>query len=727
MTTQRGRKPITTHVVPTLQPFMLLASGLSAYRETVTRDFRFARELLKRNPHWTQRGSIVFPTLDEIAELIAEVRRCGETLTVDLETIGGHPLTAQIRCAGIGYSKRAVVVWFLSEGGVPYWKKPRDERRARELLRNAFTDPALPKGGQNFLLYDQPVIENDVNRLGPVRGDAYDVMIAHHVGDPELPHGLDYITSRFTELAYYKSMVADPDAKGNEKWASIKNDVLGNYNVKDVLATARARPGVEGLLNWERGRELYELELQVAAELRELCRAGLWINEKCRAELEKELHATEEKHLKIMRKILRNREFNPNSVVVLREALFVKLKFPILNTRDARTKKGAPSTAKQALFELSLRAEGPQEVFIKSVSAHRKARKLRGTYTRLRSEEHGGLEVFPDGRVHPTWRNLTKSGRYACTPAVNTLPKKVKKIYEAEAGNELGGIDLSQAELRSMAKQAAVKTLLEAYSRGADVHSLNMVTVFEVRGPAEFEKSDKWNKHTEKMLDELVPGCPADCRDPQQQKVLGRTQCPAHPFWRTFEIDPNAMKTRDLTKRGVFASNYMATLETVWRSLRAEVSDKTGELLFPDLPKHQVEAFMIAWFRRAPEIPKFAQERLNEAKDAGFLESKWSGRRRWFKDKLELSDAANWPIQESIAAKMNNAIVEIGPRLRKIGVRLISQVHDALFWEGPKGRKVREAGKIVHDVLNQPMRAPDGDTMTLPADLPKYGISLADL
>jgi DNA polymerase I-like protein with 3'-5' exonuclease and polymerase domains len=370
------------------------------------------------------------------------------------------------------------------------------------------------------------------------------------------------------------------------------------------------------------------------------------------------------------------------------------LKFPILNLRESRTKKGAASTGKQALFELSIREKPDSDrmKFLRSLAAHRKARKLRGSYIE-------NLQIFPDGRLHPQWRLLTKSGRYACTPAVNTLPKKIKQIFVAREGRELCGVDLSQAELRAMAFFANCKMLLEAYEAGADVHSFNAVKVFEVCPPKGFKK---WNEPTEFLLDRYQPG------------------------WRQFEEDPEFNTTRDLTKRAVFASNYMAKLETVWRALRAETDDSTGELVFPDLPKSQVEAFRSAWFNAAPEIPQFAAKQLADAQQRGYYECPISGRRRFYKDKLDESDAANQPIQMAVASHMNASILRIEPRIRLLGCEILLQVHDSLVLEGPQGAPIRAAGAILIEELNKTISV-GGRTFMMPADPPKYGLRLSEI
>lgn len=724
---KRAPSKLTTHIVPSLEPFFLTGGSTAAYRETVLRDFRYANALLKRHPDWDETGSLIFPTPAQVETLLKEVEASGEPLVIDLETIGNHPLTAVIRCAGVGYSKRAAVIWFLDEGGVPYWKKPQDEKRVRVALQQRLRNPKLRKLGQNILLYDVPVLENTVNNLGPYFGETEDIMVAHHVLDPELPHGLDYITSIETECPYYKSMVADPDAKGNEKWATIKSAVLGDYNVKDVLSTARSGRRIIPRLTtaWPRAKALYQLEVAVAGELRRMCEVGLRVDRKAQKALSKRLLEVEQKHLALMRKIGKDKEFNPNSLPQLRKMMFMRLGMPILHLKDSRTKKGEASTAKQALFELSLRVDGTKALFLKSLAAHRKAKKLRGTYV-------DNLPIFPDGRIHPTWRMLTKSGRFAVTPAVNTLPKQIKQIYIADKGCEFAGADLSQAELRVMALFANVKDLQDGYARGADVHALNTVKVFDVRPPPKgYEKT--WSVETEEMLNKKVPNwrhkLDVDVSPDSPVKwntATGAMLVERGVDWRALPVDGAWNKTRDLCKRGVFASNYMAELGTVWRSLRAETDDRTGELVFPDMSKSQVDAFMIAWFQAAPEIPRFAERMLKQAQEQGYYECPISGRRRFFKDKLDLSDAANVPIQTAVASYMNEALLWIGPRVRKYRCEVVLQVHDALALHGPKGQWIKDAAKVMQEGLHRGVML-HGKRFVLPADAIKFGGSLAEI
>jgi DNA polymerase-1 len=100
--------------------------------------------------------------------------------------------------------------------------------------------------------------------------------------------------------------------------------------------------------------------------------------------------------------------------------------------------------------------------------------------------------AFVGGRIFASWKQLgADSGRMACAgPNLQNLPRdeRYRRCFVAPPGRLLVAADYSQIELRIAAKLTGDAALLDAYRRGADLHTL---TAQKVLGKAEVTKEDR--------------------------------------------------------------------------------------------------------------------------------------------------------------------------------------------------------------------------------------------
>lgn len=99
--------------------------------------------------------------------------------------------------------------------------------------------------------------------------------------------------------------------------------------------------------------------------------------------------------------------------------------------------------------------------------------------------------VRADGRVYPHWNQLgASSGRMSCSdPNLQQLPRGAcRRCIVAPPGRMLVKADYSQIELRIAAKVSGDKAMLDAFTRGDDLHAL---TARSVLGMAEVSKRDR--------------------------------------------------------------------------------------------------------------------------------------------------------------------------------------------------------------------------------------------
>lgn len=169
------------------------------------------------------------PSLLDIKRMSEQILDQRLPFAFDIETLGEREET-NIICIGFAWSPfDAMCVPFLRRGGYNYWRNDWEEEQAWKYLCRLFGSPVL-KITQNGFTFDLPVLAD----LGVVfrRHTVVDTLIKHHVIATELPHSLAFLTSIYTDLAYYKG---DVRAAGGMLWAP--DEVLRRYNVLDCIAT----------------------------------------------------------------------------------------------------------------------------------------------------------------------------------------------------------------------------------------------------------------------------------------------------------------------------------------------------------------------------------------------------------------------------------------------------------------------------------------------------------
>ena len=166
-------------------------------------------------------------------------------------------------------------------------------------------------------------------------------------------------------------------------------------------------------------------------------------------------------------------EFNVNSTPQLRTILFEKLGLvPVKKT------KTGPSTDADSLQKMA-----DDHPIIEDLLRYREVEKLRSTYA----------DALPpliqaDGRIHATFKQTdTTTGRISSeAPNLQNVPvrtadgREMRRAFIAEDGWGLLTADYSQIELRVLAHLAEDPGLIDAFDRGADVHTTTAAKVFHV-------------------------------------------------------------------------------------------------------------------------------------------------------------------------------------------------------------------------------------------------------
>ena len=178
---------------------------------------------------------------------------------------------------------------------------------------------------------------------------------------------------------------------------------------------------------------------------------------------------------------LAGHEFNVSSPRQLETILFDELDLPVL-----KKTKTARSTDQSVLEELAPMHDLPQAIL-----DYRSVSKLKSTYLDALPRE-----VNPEtGRIHTRYNQLVAAtGRLSSSePNLQNIPirtemgRRVRDAFVPEEGWSMLAADYSQIELRVLAHLSRDPALVDAFSRGDDVHVQTACALFGVQ-PEEVTK-----------------------------------------------------------------------------------------------------------------------------------------------------------------------------------------------------------------------------------------------
>ena len=284
-----------------------------------------------------------------------------------------------------------------------------------------------------------------------LRGEIFDVQLAHYLIDAEMRHSLDFICSALLGFE-----PPDSAAQAAALWQLYPRMVS---KLKDAALERLYR----------------EVELPLVDVLMDMEKEGVRIDVNALKEYSHKLTA---ERSGIEEKIYRlaGARFNIGSPRQLGEVLYEKLK---VTDKPPRTATKQYSTAEDVLAKLA--ASHP---IIPLILEYRSVTKLLGTY----------LDSFPKlinpatGRLHTVYnQTVTATGRLSSSnPNLQNIPirnedgKEIRRAFIPEPGCEFFSADYSQIELRIMAHLSGDENLIEAFRSGEDIHAATAAKIYHV-------------------------------------------------------------------------------------------------------------------------------------------------------------------------------------------------------------------------------------------------------
>lgn len=407
---------------------------------------------------------VLSPSYIDIMTFLTKAIEHGERgfpLFIDIEVIG-----TEIDCISVAYDpNNAISIPFNGPQGE--YLSLQQEIAIWKILAAIIEDPHIPKGGQNFI-FDLSFIYRKYGIIP--RGDIYCTMVAQKILYPDFPVGLDFITSLYTNLPYYKA-----DGK---QWMKVGGDGGGytrwwQYNALDSISCAIAMPRQLTDLEEQENTEVFKRKMKIHQPLMYMTEHGIKVDT---AGLVKKAEAIEAEIKDVEQQLFDTVGFqlNYNSPKQLCHYFYELKKIPAYRKR---TEKGyVPTTDETALIRLATtKGLGEARIILKL----RKLKKISSTYLDL-------SKISADSRLRCQYRpHGTDTGRYSSSADIfgegmnqQNIPHDILTYLLPDDGNIYYAFDLSQIENRIVANVGRIPAMLQAFEQGIDLHRMTAGLVF---------------------------------------------------------------------------------------------------------------------------------------------------------------------------------------------------------------------------------------------------------
>ena len=549
------------------------------------------------------------------------LEKIGKAPFIALDTISSQPDRMHGEIVGLALSLDDKETAYIPlTHSYPNCPAQLSKKLVLDKLKLFLEDPEIKKYGHDLKADILTLVREGVS----LQGMDFDTMVASYLLNPSRSnHNLEDIALEY--LNRKKAPLKDLIGSGSKTISFKQVDInrVAQFLAEETTVSQMLVSKLTSLLQEAGLAQLFqEIELPLIQVLAEMERNGVKIDREFLRDISKNLER-ELGQLEGQIYRLAGEQFNINSPKQLQEILFEKLKLKPIK----RTKTGY-STDVGVLEELALQHELPAQVL-----NYRQLAKLKSTY----------VDALPQlinpatGRVHTSFnQTVTATGRLSSSePNLQNIPirsaigREIRKAFVAEEGHLLLSADYSQIELRIMAHLSDDPALIDAFSKGQDIHQRTAAEVFGIA-------AEQVTADMRRMAKTVNFGIMYGMSPYGLAKDLGISQQGAKEF-----ID------------GYFAK-YFRVKEYMSHILVAAYQD----------------GYVTTILNRRRYLPDLRSENKNV---------------REFAERT----AINTPIQGSAADIIKLAMVKIYQQIKeeKLRSRMILQVHDELLFEVPLTEK----------------------------------------
>ena len=403
--------------------------------------------------------------LEQIQELLTLINDQKE-VCFDTETSSIEARHAEL--VGISFCFKNKEAYY-----VPITESENIEDNRIQLFKAFFLNPKILKIGHN-LKYDIKVL----NRYGiNVSKNCFDTMIAHYLINPEARQSMDFLAEFYLE---YKTIsiveLIGKKGKNQKSMKDLSPEQVCDYACEDADITFQLKKLFEEEVNKPHLKSLfYDVEMPLMFVLKNMENEGIALDVPALSAFGK---SVEKDLMRLTEEITKTagETFNIDSPRQLGEILFDKLK---ISSKAKKTKTGQYATSEDVLVKH--RKDHP---IVERILEYRQLKKLKSTYIDPLPE----LCDVKDGRIHTHFmQTVTATGRLSSNnPNLQNIPirsakgREIRKAFVAKnKDHQLMAVDYSQIELRIIAALSEDKAMIDAFSKGIDIHTSTAAKVFK--------------------------------------------------------------------------------------------------------------------------------------------------------------------------------------------------------------------------------------------------------
>lgn len=450
-------------IIPCFDPGSVISPNFQYLNKFLIQfDLRRALEIAKNGFVGSVRDLTIKPSFQDCMSYLRKMQSSGfngNTIFYDIEIYN-----EEVSCISFtDKATEAISIPFVDNSGSYF--SPQQEVEIMRLMAEILEDHEITKGGQN-IGFDSHFM---LRRYGIHAVNLEDTMIAQRIIMPDYPMGLDFITSVWTDQPYYK----DEGKKyfGGGGWPQ-----LWQYNATDSIVCAEAFPKQLERLRQQDNIKTYERQRDIVPPLVYMQERGILCDVEGMAKKNLELDI-ELVDLQEQLNQEAGQELNANSPTQLSKYFYGALGYKAYTNR--KTKR--PTTDDLAMTRLARKGVKAATM----VQEIRRIRKIMGTYLPL---VDGKLtKIDSDDRVRSSFNPVgTKFSRISSSENIfgtglnlQNIPHSLLQYLLIDPGYVGYAIDLSQAENRIVAYVGNIRSMMEAFESGIDIHRLTAALIFQ--------------------------------------------------------------------------------------------------------------------------------------------------------------------------------------------------------------------------------------------------------
>jgi len=409
---------------------------------------------------------ILIDTKEKRKDVIAQISK-NKSFCFDTETTNIDANYAEL--VGLSISIHPHEAWYI-----PIPASYDDAHKIISEFKELFEDESIGKTGQN-IKYDMTVLKwYDISVKGPL----FDTMIAHYLIEPDMRHNMNLLAEVY--LNYEPIPIENLIGEKRSEQISMREvpiEKITEYAAEDADVTHQLKLKLEPELKKNELTKLFsEVEMPLIPVLVGMETEGVAIDPDALNEFSKQLEKEVAEVEKAVYKAA-GTEFNIASPKQLGEVLFDQLK---IDPKAKKTKTGQYATGEEVLSKLADKHPAVQYVL-----DYRQLSKLKSTYV----DTLPGMINPRTGRIHTSYQQaVAATGRLSSNnPNLQNIPirtergKEVRKAFISRNNKyTLLSADYSQIELRIIASFSNDASMIDAFSKGIDIHTTTASKVYNI-------------------------------------------------------------------------------------------------------------------------------------------------------------------------------------------------------------------------------------------------------